>query len=137
VAGQGAILTDARGRALYLLEGDGAATNGCTATCTVIWPPYLAGAGAVAPAAGDTLVRASLIGTRARENGGVQITYGGHPLYYYLGDRDSTDVLGHHVEDSWGEWALVSPGGRPLPGGRRGGRDGDSDGRGRAGRRGG
>lgn len=124
----GTVLTDARGRTLYLLEEDRGGESRCLQMCAVIWPPFL-GSAASLPTAGDSLVRAALIGSRPRSGGGVQVTYGGHPLYYYLGDREPGEALGHHVEDSWGEWAAVTPGGRQVEGDRVG-----ESGRGRRGR---
>ncbi len=124
----GVVLTDARGRTLYLLEEDRSGESRCLQMCAVIWPPFLGSAGSP-PSAGDSLVRAALIGTRPRAGGGVQVTYNGHPLYYYLGDREAGEALGHHVEDSWGEWAAVTPAGRQVEGDRVG-----ESGRGRRGR---
>ena len=120
----GPILADGHGRALYLLEGDAAGESGCTEMCAVIWPAYLAAAGS-RPAA-DPGVQARLLGTATRPGGGVQVSYAGHALYYYLGDSRPGDTLGQHVEDSGGEWYLVNPEGREASsgGGERGGRRG-------------
>ena len=120
----GPILADGRGRSLYLLEEDPAGGSGCTDMCAVVWPPYLA-AGGTAPVA-DSGVRAALLGTVPRPGGGTQVSYGGHALYYYIGDAKPGDTRGQHVEDSWGEWYLVQPGGgeATAPGRERGGRRG-------------
>ena len=117
----GAYVTDAGGRALYLLE-DG---RDCYDACMGVWPPLLAGGAAAA--ASDPALRPERIGTARRRDGMLQVTYGGHPLYYYVGDRGPGDTMGQHVEDAWGEWYLVGPEGREVEGERRGGR-----GRGRA-----
>jgi predicted lipoprotein with Yx(FWY)xxD motif len=113
----GEVLTDAHGRALYVLEADGDCASRCAGMCAVIWPP-LAAVGGAAPRTGDARLRAELLGVRAPASGGPpQATYRGRLLYYYLGDRDSTTALGHHVEDSWGEWRLVAPSGALVAGG--------------------
>lgn len=117
----GAYVTDAGGRALYLLE-DG---RDCYDACMGVWPPLLAGGAAAA--ASDPALRPERIGTARRRDGMLQVTYGGHPLYYYVGDQRPGDTMGQHVEDAWGEWYLVGPEGREVEGERRGGR-----GRGRA-----
>jgi predicted lipoprotein with Yx(FWY)xxD motif len=121
----GAFLTDGNGRALYLLEEDSRDGSACAGMCAAIWPPFLAGQGR--PTAADSAVRASLLGTADRPGGAKQVTYGGQPLYYYLGDEGPGQTRGQHVEDSWGEWRLVSPAGRGVGederGGRRRGRD--------------
>ena len=124
----GTYLVDGNGRALYLLEEDGrGGRSTCYEMCAAIWPPFLAGQAAPTPA--DSSVRSSLLGSAPRQGGGAQVTYNGYPLYYYLGDARPGQTRGHHVEDSWGEWYLVSPSGRHVgEGGERGG------GRGRRGR---
>jgi predicted lipoprotein with Yx(FWY)xxD motif len=123
-AAHGPILADGNGRVLYLLESDAAGQSGCTEMCLVIWPAYLAAAGT--PPTADSGVQARLLGTAARPAGGVQVSYAGHPLYYYLGDSRPGDTRGQRVEDSWGEWYLVHPDGREASpgGGERSGRRG-------------
>jgi predicted lipoprotein with Yx(FWY)xxD motif len=107
----GGYLTDANGRAVYLLESDEGAVA-CVKTCLTIWPPLLAGS--AAPVAADSAVRADLLGTTTRADGALQVTYGGHALYYYLGDAQPGDTFGQHVEDAWGEWYLVSLAGQEV-----------------------
>lgn len=115
----GPYVTDARGRALYLLEPDGP-SGGCFDGCLGIWPPLVTGQ--ALPEAGDSSLVSRLLGTTKRRDGLMQATYGGHALYYYSGDREPGQTLGQHVEDSWGEWYLVSPAGTKVrdPGERRG-----------------
>jgi predicted lipoprotein with Yx(FWY)xxD motif len=123
----GSYLTDASGRALYLLEEDARGSSTCYDACIGLWPPLFAAGGAPATAA-DSAVQARLIGTAPRRDGTSQVTYGGHPLYYYAGDRGPGQTLGQHVEDAWGEWYLVHPGGGKVEdrrGGRGRGRDDD------------
>lgn len=121
----GSYLVDARGRALYLLDDERAAASRCDAMCPVVWPPFLAGT--ADPAPGNAAVQQRLLGRAALPSGNTQVTYAGHRLYYYLGDAKAGDTNGQHVEDSWGEWYLVSPTGgsvetdgrRTTSGGRR------------------
>lgn len=56
----------------------------------------------------------SLVGTIQRRDGQTQITYNGHPLYYYARDTRGQRPMGHHIEDEWGEWYLVTPDGEKL-----------------------
>lgn len=125
-----AFLTDASGRALYMLEEDAAGASSCYEMCAAIWPPLMAGQGT--PFAGDSAVRRALIGTAQRRGGGAQVTYNGQPLYYYMGDARPGETRGQHVEDSWGEWYLMSPSGRHVEDreddGRRGSRRGQDRG---------
>ena len=129
-ATHGAYLTTADGRALYLLEEDPRGTSTCYDMCAAIWPPLLAGQGR--PVAADSAVRGNLLGTIERRGGGSQVSYDGQPLYAYLGDAGAGQgqTRGHHVEDSWGEWYLVSPTGRHVESeGRRRGDDRRGSGR--------
>ena len=42
-----------------------------------------------------------LLGTTERDDGEVQVTYAGHPLYYYAPDEAPGDTLGQEVGDVW------------------------------------
>lgn len=44
----------------------------------------------------------------------MQITYNGHPLYYYVRNLGPGQTTGQDVTDAWSEWYLVTPGGKPL-----------------------
>ena len=115
----GAYLTTADGRALYVLEEDPRGASTCDEMCAAIWPPLLVGQGPLT--AGDSAVRGNLLGTIERRGGGSQVSYNGQALYLYLGDAGpgQGQTRGHHVEDSWGEWYLVSPTGVHVEGERR------------------
>ena len=112
--GVGPYLTDEQGRALYLLEADPQRESTCYDRCAEVWPPYLAPQGT--PTAGAAPVQESLIGTLQRRDGSIQVTYGGHPLYYYVKDEGPEQATGQDVHDEWGEWYLVRPSGEPLEG---------------------
>ena len=107
----GPYVTDVNGRALYLLETEGG-TGGCVDACLGIWPPLVTGQAPPEPA--NTSLVPRLIGTTKRRDGMTQATYAGHAFYHYLGDRAPGQTLGQHVEDSWGEWYLVSPTGAKV-----------------------
>ena len=116
----GTYIADGSGRAVYVLDDDSSNGAACTQLCLAIWPPVAVGN--AIPQSSDSAVLHSNIGVVTRDGGTVQITFRGRPLYYYLGDQKPGDTRGHHVEDSWGEWKLISPAGRPLSsgdGGRR------------------
>lgn len=110
--GVGAYLTDAGGRALYLLEGEPSDSSTCYDACAEVWPPFVAEGGA--PQAGAAPVQANLIGTLQRRDGRMQVTYSGHPLYYYAEDRGPGQATGQDKTDRWGEWYLVTPEGQHL-----------------------
>lgn len=104
----GKVLTGAGGRTLYLFEKDRKGRSRCYDDCAGVWPPYLTGD---RPRAGNG-VRASLLGTVRRTGGTRQVTYGGHPLYYYVKDHRPGDVTGHDVESFGDEWYAVGANGR-------------------------
>jgi predicted lipoprotein with Yx(FWY)xxD motif len=42
-----------------------------------------------------------LLGTITRDDGTTQVTYNGHPLYYYADDVNAGDTLGQGRGDVW------------------------------------
>jgi len=106
-SGQVSYLTDTSGRSLYLFEGDHGPHSSCGTGCDTVWPP-LTTTGHPRPAHGT---HAGMLGTAARSDGTTQVTYGGHPLYYYSGDSSPRQTNGEGLDDFGAEWYLVSPGG--------------------------
>jgi predicted lipoprotein with Yx(FWY)xxD motif len=106
----GQILVDGSGRTLYLFVADQGTTSVCYTDCAAAWPPVLtpgppqAGAGATA----------SLLGTTARKDGSTEVTYGGHPLYYFIGDKNPGDTTGQKLNNFGGLWYVVSPSGMQI-----------------------
>ena len=92
----GSILVDADGMTLYLLESDTAGTSTCIADCAATWPPLIADS----PTAGEGVDEA-LLGTTRRDDGEVQVTYDGHPLYGFASDQAPGDTEGQGVGDVW------------------------------------
>ena len=93
----GEILTDAQGRAVYMFTQDTGDTSTCTGSCAVNWPPVLSEGSAMAGAGIDQ----AMLGTTTRDDGTTQVTYNGHPIYYYAKDTSSGDVNGQGVGDVW------------------------------------
>jgi predicted lipoprotein with Yx(FWY)xxD motif len=111
----GMILTDASGRAVYLFEKDTRTTPSCYAACAAAWPPLLTTG---RPVAGGG-ARAALLGTVRRTGGATQVTYAGHPLYYFSAGQRPGDLSGEGSQAFGGGWDLVSPAGTKVekPGG--------------------
>jgi predicted lipoprotein with Yx(FWY)xxD motif len=55
-----------------------------------------------------TGVRASLLGTTKRKDGELEITYGGHSLYYFVSDRKPGQTTGQGVNQLGGPWWVIS-----------------------------
>jgi hypothetical protein len=55
-----------------------------------------------------------MVGTTTRSDGGTQVTYDGHPLYYYSGDQKAGDINGEGSDAFGAEWYLVSPNGETV-----------------------
>jgi predicted lipoprotein with Yx(FWY)xxD motif len=102
----GSFLTDGHGRTLYLFARDTGNMSTCTGRCASVWPPVTSSTAAQA----GTGASASLLGT-ASNAGGQQITYNGHPLYYYVGDVNPGDTNGERLNQFGGLWYEVSPSG--------------------------
>ena len=100
----GSVLVDGNGRALYLFTRDRTPTSRCYQACAGNWPPFLT---AARPAAGAG-AQGFLLGTTRRAGGTNQVTYAGHPLYYYVGDRRAGEVLCQGVEEFGGIWYVVT-----------------------------
>ena len=102
----GKVLTDGSGRTLYLFTHD-SGSSACEGGCLSVWPPLTG-----TPKAGSG-ADGSLLGTITRSDGSTQVTYAGHPLYYYSGDQGAGDVNGQEIQDSW---YVVNPSGEEVEG---------------------
>lgn len=102
---EGDVLTDADGMALYLFMPDQQGASTCYDQCAQAWPPLTEAAGV-----GDGL-DAGLVGTTTRDDGTVQATYNGWPLYHFASDTAPGDVNGQGVNDVW---YLVDASGEPV-----------------------
>jgi predicted lipoprotein with Yx(FWY)xxD motif len=92
----------ASGRTLYTLK---ASKTPCTAACLKVWPALVLPTGVKKATAGAG-VSASKLGTMTLASGAHQVTYGGKPLYYFVGDTGTGQVKGN-VSDTWGKWSDV------------------------------
>ena len=73
----------------------------CTGDCAVTWPPLTVAAGATPT--GGTGVTGTL-GTITRDDGTLQVTYNGLPLYYFKNDKAPGDANGIYEN-----WEAVKP----------------------------
>jgi predicted lipoprotein with Yx(FWY)xxD motif len=106
----GQFRVDGSGRTLYLFEADTGAASTCSGACAKAWPPLLtSGQPTVSGAA-----QQSLVGTVKRSDGTTQVTYNGHPLYYFVGDKKAGDTSGEGINAFGGGWDVVSPAGNKI-----------------------
>jgi predicted lipoprotein with Yx(FWY)xxD motif len=108
----GTFLTDGSGRALYLWEKDAHNSSVCSGACASAWPP-LPASGKVTASGGAT---AADLGTITRSDGSKQVTYDGHPLYYYVGDTGPGQVNGQGSNGFGAKWWLVATSGSAITG---------------------
>jgi predicted lipoprotein with Yx(FWY)xxD motif len=107
----GEVLVDGSGRTLYLFVADKGTQSTCNSSaCVQYWPPVLTTG---APQAGAG-INGTLLGTTARQDGTTEITYAGHPLYYFISDKKAGDVSGQGVNAFGGPWYVVSPSGMQI-----------------------
>lgn len=103
----GGILVGKDGRTLYLFEADTSATSTCNGACAAAWPPLTTTG---APQAGKG-AKASLLGTSKRADNTTQVTYNGHPLYYYAGDTQAGDTNGQELDQFGAKWYALTAAG--------------------------
>jgi len=103
-------LVNGEGKPLYVFSKDTGTTSACTGECTSEWMP-LATQGS--PVAG-TGVDATLLGTITRDDGTMQVTYNGHPLYTFANDTGSDKAAGQGMQDNGGTWNLISSSGDAI-----------------------
>lgn len=94
----GSIVTDGDGRTLYVFTADSANTSSCTSSCLDNWPPLTSDA---APTIGHGLDAASFGSITRADSGATQVTFDGHPLYYFAGDSAAGDTNGQGVAGKW------------------------------------
>ena len=93
----GSILVDGTGRTLYLFTADSPAATACAADCLANWPPLPASA---APTLGPGL-DAEDFTTVTAADGTEQVSFYGHPLYFFAGDAAPGDINGQGVGGKW------------------------------------
>jgi predicted lipoprotein with Yx(FWY)xxD motif len=103
----GKVLFGPSGKVLYAFGADKSSTSRCYGVCAAAWPPLLT-KGAPLAASG---VESKLLGTTKRRNGTLQVTYKGHPLYYYSADKIGK-VMCQHANMHGGLWLIVKPDGQ-------------------------
>jgi predicted lipoprotein with Yx(FWY)xxD motif len=102
-SGLGSFLTGEGGMTLYVFAKDAANTSNCSGGCVDNWPPLeVSAASDLKAGAGVT----GKLGTFTRsDDGKLQVTYNGKPLYYFAGDQAAGDTNGSSINN----WAVAAP----------------------------
>jgi predicted lipoprotein with Yx(FWY)xxD motif len=103
-------LVGSNGRTLYLFQADKNGTSACTGACAAAWPPDTVTG---TPQAGSG-VSPALLGTITRPDGTRQVTYNGHPLYYFTADAAGGTAHGEGVKAFGAEWYVVAASGSKI-----------------------
>jgi predicted lipoprotein with Yx(FWY)xxD motif len=106
----GKIIVDPKGRTLYDFVIDKGTSSVCYGACASLWPPYLTNG---KPLAGPGVTQ-SLIGTTKRHDGSTEVTYAGHPLYYYAPDQKRGQTSGQALDQFGAPWYALAPSGREI-----------------------
>ena len=106
----GTFLTNGQGMSLYMFASDTSSKSSCTGACLTYWPPVTGTATATGGA------NASMLGTITGADGTTQVTYGGHPLYTFAGDKKAGDTTGQGSTNFGAKWWLLAPSGQPISG---------------------
>ncbi|MEA2196629.1 MAG: hypothetical protein QOJ25_680 [Solirubrobacteraceae bacterium] len=106
----GKILADSKGRTLYLFVADAGTSSTCSGACAAAWPPLTTKGNPV----GGSGVKASLLGTTKRGDGTSEVTYAGHPLYYYAGDTGPGQTTGQALPQFGAPWYVVGADGKAI-----------------------
>jgi len=105
-AGLGEVLVNSEGRTLYAFSGEE-----CESACAKAWPPLLDESGEPQPSNGTA---ASRLGTVKRPDGTTQVTYAGHPLYAFGGDKAPGEANGNGESAFGGTWTALKGNGEPA-----------------------
>ena len=106
----GTYLTADNGRALYLWVADTNGKSVCSGACAKAWPPVITKGKPVA----GTGVNAANLATTTRSDGTEQVTYKGHPLYYFIADTGPGTTKGQGSNSFGAKWWLLTPSGAAI-----------------------
>jgi predicted lipoprotein with Yx(FWY)xxD motif len=93
---------------VYLFEADKGSSSACSGQCAKFWPPVI-GTGVAKEQA-----KSSDLGTVKRADGTTQVTYKGHPLYYFVKDKDEEDAYGQGTTAFGAGWYVLKPSGAKI-----------------------
>lgn len=89
---KGEVLANAKGMTLYVFDKDQAGKSVCDGACAANWPPLQANPGSV-DVGGFAVI--------SRNDGSVQWSYQGRPLYTWIKDHKPGDTTGDGFLNTW------------------------------------
>jgi predicted lipoprotein with Yx(FWY)xxD motif len=104
------LAADSKKLTVYMFEGDKGASSKCSGACASVWPPVTTGGTPTATGAANS----ADLGTITRSDGTTQVTYKGHPLYFFAKDKDSGDAYGEGVKGFGADWYVLAPSGSKV-----------------------
>lgn len=105
----GKVLVGPSGHTLYMFDKDEPNKSNCSGDCVAAWPP-LTNSGSATAGAG---VSSAKLGTSDKANAN-QVTYNGHPLYYYAEDEKPGQTNGQKSDEFGAEWYALAPSGAEI-----------------------
>lgn len=97
---------------VYLFVADTGSSSTCSGACAQVWPPVTTSG---SPKAEGEAMAANL-GTTTRSDGTKQVTYKGHPLYWYVSDSQAGETTGQGSTSYGAPWYVLSPSGSEITG---------------------
>ena len=97
-------------RTVYLFAADKGPMSTCSGACAEVWPPVTTTGNPKAAGGAN----AADLGTITRSDGTKQVTYKGHPLYYYVGDPNSGGTSGQGINSFGAPWYVLTPSGSEV-----------------------
>jgi predicted lipoprotein with Yx(FWY)xxD motif len=96
---------------VYMFAADTVPTMSvCGPNCASVWAPVTTRA---RPQAGGQALASDLT-TITRPDGHQQVTYKGHPLYFFAGDGNASDANGQGITSYGAAWYVLSPSGDKI-----------------------
>jgi predicted lipoprotein with Yx(FWY)xxD motif len=109
--GLGEVLVNSEGRTLYAYSAEKDGEVVCVASCADAWSPLIDESGEPQPSNGTGAAR---LGTVQRPDGTTQVTYAGHPLYSFSGDKLPGEANGNGKTAFDGTWTALKGNGEPA-----------------------
>lgn len=97
-------------KTVYMFAKDHGTKSTCSGACATTWPPVTTTGRP--RATGGAIARD--LGTTKRAGGVEQVTYKGHPLYYFAGDQSAADASGQRLDNFGAPWYVLSANGQVI-----------------------